>query len=323
MDTVLKKPDLGRYNISDHLEFHQLSYRIWDGSAVKVESATAVTDYRDAIAQEETVYKWVRRSEFTVKKAETDYARNRTYKSLATIVHTSMKHFDPAVRDHAIHVYNLLETYGKVTKADYDAETAAIDSLVTRLRGADYQAAVAALGLAGWIDRLDSENTLFKSYVDDTTRERLAKPGIPPRTARHQTDAALRKITGLATALVVLNGPSGLEKVIAEFNMLVSHYNTLMHEHYGRLHARIDIAPAVISEIPAQPCTGKPVFVIPELTLTAERDGKPAMLHPVFSEDFSVAYRNNVNPGTATLIIKGIGKYTGEITTTFNIINSD
>jgi hypothetical protein len=53
-----------------------------------------------------------------------------------------------------------------------------------------------------------------------------------------------------------------------------------------------------------------------------EKEGKQTVLHPVFSEDFTVAYKNNIEPGTATLLIKGIGKYAGEITTTFNIVRA-
>jgi hypothetical protein len=64
----------------------------------------------------------------------------------------------------------------------------------------------------------------------------------------------------------------------------------------------------------------KPVFVIPSLTLRIkEKDGTIKIVEPVFSVDFTVAYQNNVNPGTARLVITGIGKYVGEIDTTFNI----
>jgi hypothetical protein len=56
--------------------------------------------------------------------------------------------------------------------------------------------------------------------------------------------------------------------------------------------------------------------VIPEVSIS--KDDKNVEL--TFSEDFSVAYKNNVERGTATLIIKGIGKYASEIVTTFNIV---
>jgi hypothetical protein len=278
-----------------------------------------VSDYLNAITQEETVYKWVRRSEFTAKKAEADHARDNTVRGITAIVNTDMKHFDPSIRDNALHIHNLLSVYGNLTKADYDAETANIDSLVTRLKSTEYFPAVQNLNLVEWVNELHNQNELFKSYVDDTAQEQIAKPAITPIAARRQTDGALRKITNRITALVLLNGTLGYEGFITEFDVLVDHYNNIVHEHYGRLHARTDIAPAVLDVIPVQPFTGKPVFVIPDLTLVVEREGKQITLHPVFSEDFTVSYKNNIEPGTATLIIKGIGKYTGEIVTTFNI----
>jgi hypothetical protein len=319
---ILKKPDINHYNISDHLEFHVLSYKICSDYAAQIDAPALITDYHDALKQEEQVYRWLRKSEFTAKKAETDYTRDKILRNMAAIVRTNMKHFDPAVRNRALHVHNLLESYDNATKADYDAETADIDSLITRLQSSDYQEAVATLGLCGWINELEHENVLFKSYVSAAAQEKLAKPKTAPRVARRQTDNALRSITTRIASLVVLNGQDNYAGFISRFNVLVSHYNTLMHEHYGRLHARIDITPSIIEMIPVQQYTGEPVFVIPKLTLTMTREGKQLVLHPLFSEDFLVTYRNNVEPGTATLIIRGIGKYTGEITTTFSITHT-
>jgi hypothetical protein len=320
MRTVLRKPRLHAYNISDHLEFHKLSYKVCEKNATLLGDASMVPNYWNAIVQEETTYKWFRKSVFTAKKAEADRARDKAIKGITAIIRNNMKHFDPAMRDYAMHINVLLLAYGNMPMADYDAETANIESLLERLGNADYQTAIQAMGLGAWIDELHKQNELFKTYVNDATQEQLVKPGIEPKKARRQTDEALQVITNRITALVMLNGTLGYEEFINEFNVLVNHYNTLLNEHYGRLHARIDITPAVIGTISEQPFTGKPVFVIPELTVTAVRDGKEITLTPVFSKDFTVTYQNNVNPGTATLIIKGIDKYTGEIVTTFNIL---
>ncbi|MDR2472417.1 MAG: hypothetical protein LBD53_02475 [Tannerella sp.] len=101
----------------------------------------------------------------------------------------------------------------------------------------------------------------------------------------------------------------------------MKHYNTLVNEHYGRIRARIDISPAIIAPVATQPCTGKPIFVIPEVSLrNVATDGSEKVIELIFSSDFTVGYKNNINPGTATLTIQGIGKYKGEIVTTFNII---
>jgi hypothetical protein len=337
MNSILRKPDTGRYSISDHLEFHQLSYGICirditkTGDAAKINDTVKIvnpddliTAYHDALEQEETVYKWLRKSEFTAKKADADHARDHAVKGIEAIVRNDMKHFDPAVRDNAVHLHLLLETYGNFTKADYDGETAAIDSLLTRMQSPAYDPAVQALGLAPWVNELHVQNELFKSYVDDASQEKIEKPAITPRAARHATDEALRQITNFVTSIIVLMGEeSYLAEFVAEFNVLVNHYNTLVHEHYGRLHARIDITPAIIDPIAEQPFTGKPVFVIPGVTLVVkQKDGSEKTVVLEFTKDFTVAYEHNVNVGTATLHINGIDKYVGTLTTTFNIVMS-
>ena len=121
-------------------------------------------------------------------------------------------------------------------------------------------------------------------------------------------------------ARIILGEASDYTDFVDEQNILIKHYNNLVREHYGRLHARTDIAPAIISPIEAQKYTGKPVFVIPELRLRRlSDDGKEIFLDLIFSVDFTLTYRNNINRGTATLLATGIGKYKGELTTTFNI----
>jgi hypothetical protein len=48
-------------------------------------------------------------------------------------------------------------------------------------------------------------------------------------------------------------------------------------------------------------------------------DGIAQFIELIFTEDFTMSCKNNIKPGTATLRIQGIGKYKGEIVTTFNI----
>jgi hypothetical protein len=70
-----------------------------------------------------------------------------------------------------------------------------------------------------------------------------------------------------------------------------------------------------------QKYTGKPLYVIPQVSIRqTAKDGSETVVELVFSEDFTVSYKNNTITGTATVCIRGIGKYTGELQTTFNII---
>ncbi len=76
-----------------------------------------------------------------------------------------------------------------------------------------------------------------------------------------------------------------------------------------------DILNATVADIPDQFYTAGPVSV--ELDVTF--DG----MKLVEGADYELSYENNVEIGTATVIIRGIGRYSGERTKTFQIAGSD
>ena len=55
----------------------------------------------------------------------------------------------------------------------------------------------------------------------------------------------------------------------------------------------------------------------PKVTVKYKVDGKTVTL--VKDTDYTVTYKNNVEPGTASVIIKGKGHFTGSKTVTFTI----
>ncbi|MDR1223913.1 MAG: DUF6261 family protein [Tannerella sp.] len=322
MDTELRKADVGRYSNADHIEFHKTSDDIFDRYKTVINDPVLLTAYRTKVTQEDQIYKWMRRSEFTEKKAEADHERDKIFLAIVENLHSFEKHFDPSLRDNAKHVLNLIGNYRNLTHTDYDAETAGIDSILERLNSADYLPAVQNLQLAPWLTELTRLNTLFKSYAVDTEEEQVKKPDISPKAARNETDEAFRKITLRITSIIDLGLVDDIvyKPLVKEFNVHVDHYNTLVHERYGRLHVKTDISQGEIEPIEVQQYTGEPVYVIPSVKVSkTEKDGTVTVIKLKFSEDFTVGYKNNTGPGTATLTISGIGKYTGEIVTTFNI----
>ncbi len=62
-------------------------------------------------------------------------------------------------------------------------------------------------------------------------------------------------------------------------------------------------------------CTGKQIK--PAVTAVAEVNGKTVKLKK--NRDYIVRYENNINVGTATVIVEGKGAYKGKLTTTFKI----
>ncbi|GAB6393861.1 MAG: hypothetical protein MdMp024_0173 [Bacteroidales bacterium] len=74
------------------------------------------------------------------------------------------------------------------------------------------------------------------------------------------------------------------------------------------------VANSWLENIPAQTYTGDSIK--PAITV---RDGNSVLTAGVH---YSVAYMNNVNAGTATVTITGLGNYTGTATGTFNIVRN-
>jgi hypothetical protein len=321
MEQELRKADAAHYTNADHIEFNEMSYVIFDKNSEVINSPDLLADYLAKVTQESKVYKWLRRSEFTEKKVETDRERDKALSGIVGQLHSFEKHFDPSIRDNAKHVLNLINNYKGVLHVDYDAETAGIDSIIEKLNESGYLPAVQNLHLGPWLAELARLNTLFKSYAADVEQEQVDKPDITSKVARNETDEALRKITRRITSLIDLNGPDSYTTLVREYNVHVDHYNTLVHEHYGRKHVKIDLSQGEVAQIEEQQYTGKPVYVIPSVKVhKTEKDGTVTVTELVFSEDFTVGYKNNIAPGTATLLIDGIGKYTGQIVTTFNIV---
>ena len=321
MKKIFKRGDRGHYLNAEHIEFHRLSLSISQKYSSVISDPPLLDDYSTAVAQELDIFKALRKSDFTEKKAEVDSKRDVVYNGIMGIVRINRKHFDPQMRDAANRVYNLMTSYGDVPELGYDSETVAVDSIVSRLHSDAYSPDVQALALVDWVNQLNGLNQEFKALVGDKTQETNAAPTLSQKAARKATDQALARISDRVESRINLGEVTDYADYEEEQNSLVKHYDTLVHEHYGRIHARIDIAPSVITPIETQTYTGKPVFVIPELRLRKViDDGEEIFVDLIFSVDFSVSYRNNIKRGTATLIVDGIGKYKGELTTTFNIV---
>lgn len=321
MALKLKKPETYFYRKGDHLSFHEQAYALCDKYEALIASPSEREAYRAAVATERTVFNWLLRSEYTAKKVAVDRQRDAVWKNTGRLLRVYTRHFDPSKRDAALRLQTLFAHYGDLPRAAYDAETVKIAGFVVLARGSDYAPAVATLGLGEWVEELGRLNDVFKELADAVLQEHSEKPATTLAEARRTTDLAMRSIAARVGSLITLNGPEGWSGFVDEYNVLVAHFNLLLHEHYGRLHARIDIADARVATIAPQPFTGRPVYVIPDVAVVVVRNHIEQIEPLTFTKDFTVAYNDNVDPGTATILIKGVGRYAGQRTVTFNIVD--
>ncbi|MDR2562989.1 MAG: DUF6261 family protein [Prevotellaceae bacterium] len=319
-NSVLKVANTTRYTIANHIEFHTLGLGICQKFSAEIAVPPLIDGYTTALDKEISIYKWTRRSNFTKKKMEIDNKRDTVYTGITGTVRINMKHFDPMIRDAAMHINNMLSSYENVTQMNYDAETATINSIISRIRSDAYAPAMQLIGLQPWVNELELLNTQFKEYVEDTSQEQMSKPDISQKESRKLTDKALSLITDRVEAIVIFNGEATISGFISEYNNLAKHYNTLVNERYGRTHSRSEIINAEVAPIPTQVYTGKPIIVIPELIMRdVDSNDEEISTELVFSKDFTVTYNDNIMPGLATMLISGLGKYKGERIVTFNI----
>ena len=321
METKVTNALVDRYNNATHLEFHKTGYGIFDEFKEILNAPALMTDYLAAIKQEEEIYKWMRGSEYTEKKREVDMERDRLLKSIIKTLQGYEGHFDPAIREAAKHVLHLINNYHNLTHTEYDGETAGIDSIIEHLALPEYSGDVTKLNMQQWFSELARLNALFKEYVMDVELEQRKKPGVSSTVARKQTNKVLKKLTARLTAVITIDGPEEAQPLLVAYNVHAAHYNTVWKEHYGRMHARTDISGGTVKMPHEYAFTGKRINALPDsVTVEKTRDGKTTTIELEFTEDYIVSYENNINRGTAKLFIDGVGKFTGRITVSFDIV---
>ncbi len=133
-------------------------------------------------------------------------------------------------------------------------------------------------------------------------------------------------MAGRQNPVVVVNGrtlESGKDYKIQFENINTAGTATLIilgQDHYtGEVRVPFQIIPgsirdAVVTGIKDMAYTGEPVTLERRLSLKYKGYGLYENI------DYTVTYKNNVKPGTATAIIKGKTNFTGTLTRTFNII---
>ena len=101
----------------------------------------------------------------------------------------------------------------------------------------------------------------------------------------------------VGTATITING--------------IGNYTGSKKINFNIVPKKLDISSATVNSINSQTYTGSSI----EPSVTVTLNGKTLKLN----EDYTLTYSNNVNVGTATITINGIGNYTGSKKVNFNI----
>ena len=254
-----------------------------------------------------------RGSELSRLLAEADRKVDEIVIGINSLINAGLYHFDQQVREAAKVLKKRMKDFGRIKSKPYEEESAAVKLLITDLNGKHFQQAE-ILGLRIWIDQLTMAEDEFEEIFKRRNLELSERPDYNLRKVRKEIDAVYQQITERIDAAAVSNPSPEFDAFMRQLNEEIDY----MVEHSGK-HARKDLAAGdhtVFVPVDTQTFTGKPINIIP--TVYYREEGKPTV-ELVFTKDFTVSYKNNINVGTANIIIHGKGKYKGQKILTFNI----
>jgi predicted nucleotidyltransferase len=280
---------------------------------------TLVSMYYDAfvnlIGREEQIINTMRKSDYTEQIVEAAHRVDRLLVGMHETIAAALHHFDPVTVKAAQSLYNRVAAFGDIARKSYEEKIPDVDILIDDLQSEEYAEKVSAVGLSPWLSELRNAEAAFKQLLVLRNTEYSRKPRERFRDVRGEADIIYRRMTGRINAAATLDDAAGTYDVfIAQLNAEITYFNNHTH-HRARKNLSAGGA-CLIDSIAAQTYTGKAITPVPAAYYRQE--GKPAV-ELVFAKDFFVTYRNNVNAGTADLILHGKGAYRGQKKTTFTI----
>jgi hypothetical protein len=266
------------------------------------------------VGKEEDVINFMKKSDYTKKIADADQRVDRALVGMRGVIVASLHHFDPVTVEAAQSLLNRFDDFGVIATKPYEEETLDVNLLIRDLNSSEYSAKVAALALQSWLAELQTAETDFERLLEARNVEYSKKPQDKLKDLRHKVDADYRFMTDRVSAAATMDASGAYDAFIAELNAEISYFNNHSHSH-----ARRDISAGdacMVESVEPQAYSGKAVTPVPVAYYREE--GKPAV-ELVFGKDFSLTYKNNVDVGTADIIIHGKGLYKGQKKITFNI----
>jgi hypothetical protein len=274
--------------------------------AARNTAASFYTDLVSLLAQEKQVVDRQKSSDYTQQITDADHRDDRLITGIRDTVDAAMHHFNPAIVAAATSLNLRLKAFGEIQAKSYEEEVTAIDILLDDLQSPEYAPKVSLVGLAPWLSELRLAVDDFKRLLKLRNVEGAGKPPERLREIREQIEIVYRNIIDRIHSAATLDTTNAFAEFIKRLNVQVAYFND--HNHHP---APINLRTADVDLIALQIYTGQAVTPIPVVHLSGK------LLS--FAKDFTLTYKNNVNPGVAEVSIAGKGNYGGHKVITFNI----
>jgi len=265
--------------------------------------------------KEGEMLKAMRKSDFTKLIAEADSRTDRCIVGMREQIVAATHHFDPVVADAANSLLNRFATFGVISKKSYEEQPAALNLLIESLNSPEYAGKIVTVGLSDWLTELQSATLSFENLFEQRNVERAKLPVGNLKDIKKDIEGLYHTMIDRFSASAILGDNASLDAFIAELNTQIDYFNDHNSARAKKNIATVDAC--FVEPVVSQTYTGKPIIVIPVVFFREEGNQKQEM---VFAKDFSVTYKNNIEVGTANIVIHGKGSYKGQKLITFNIV---
>jgi hypothetical protein len=282
-------------------------------SAVMALVQTLFPEFDEFLDKEGKLVDAQKKNPFTALIVEADNLNDRLILGIRETVSGAMRHYDPDIAAAAVRLNERLKDFGKIEKKSYEEEAGAISILIADFQNPPLANDAATVGIHGWIVQLVISLDNFKNLL--AQRNNSIAPNLPKenlKTVRSRIEKVYHRMTARINAAAELDETGMYETFIQQMNAEIRYFNEHTHRSSKKDLAEKDHT--TIENVGAQQYTGKAITPVP-VVIYREEGKLPATL--TFTEDFTITYKNNINPGMAEIIVRGKGRYKGKISTTF------
>jgi flagellar biosynthesis chaperone FliJ len=196
-------------------------------------------DYFRVYMQEDECIQKILKSNITEKRHYADKERDTLFRGMVNAVKSAQNHFDSNVTEAAGRLNILFNTYGNVARKPYNEETAALNNLLSELKG-KYASDVATLKLEDWVNELEIKNRKFDSLMKERFSELEQRTELKAKAVREEVDKAYHAITKQINALMLVEKSPVYETFIHQLNVRIEEYRLRLAQRKGRSGSKDD-----------------------------------------------------------------------------------
>jgi hypothetical protein len=280
------------------------------GPSVQSTLGPLVAELNDWFTKETACVEWYSKSNLTAAIAGADRRLDSVLAGFSAQLKGALYSALPAVSTAAERLHIMLKSYGRVARKPYLQEIGAVKAVLEHLNG-DLLHDVQAAGMTEWTVEIQSSLNSFVLLMEQREEQTLRKPqqGFPE--VRRGIEDVWRRIVKLIDAGATLNISPDYAALINALNPEIEYLNREFR------YVRHSIADAEPSPIEQQQYTGQPCTPVPDVFCQTSK----GMVKLILGKDFNITFKNNINVGNAECTIHGKGKFKGQKTVTFVILN--